>query len=565
MLGLFHRRWSFRVEPEAELQGLNVAEHGASTELLELLTNMDRHRAKGDFAQAGAGRAAHRSRPDRRRIQPRDRTGSTTKSRAREEAVEAARTAEEKYRGIFENAVEGMFQTTPDGRYLERNPALATIYGYDSADELMRVARPTSARCSTSIRSRRDDFRTLVERDGMVVNFESEVRRRDGATIWISENARAIRDADGSVICYEGTVVDVTARREATAMQAQMEAAEAANRAKSEFLANMSHEIRTPLNGVMGMLELLGTTSLDDRQQRFVHLARSSADALLALINQILDFSKIEAGKLELEHVEFRLHPLVEDLAEVLGHRAHKKGIELACRIHGDVPDVVGGDPERLRQVLVNLMNNAVKFTETGRVEIDVAYDDDGDWRPRVRFEVRDTGIGVPGESPRSAVPAVLASRCLDDAQVRRHRPRPLDLQATRRSDGRRDRLRRADRRRLDLPLRAAAGSSPAVRRRRSNGACRSGCEPAGLGGRRRRRQSRIARRTPAQLGRDARHGRRRDDGAGDGSPRRRGGHAVRLVVLDRKLPDMDGLDLAVQHSRRRRRTPTRRCCCSRR
>lgn len=394
VLGLLHRRWSFRVEPEAEIRGLNVAEHGASTELLELLTNMDRHQREGEFAKpvpvephTEVGQIA----AEYNRVIER----AQTEISAREDAAEALRRAEEKYRSIFENAVEGMFQTSPDGGYLEANPALAAIYGYASPAELMASLSDISAMLYVDP-MRRDDFRRLVERDGTLVNFESEVRRRDGSTIWISENARTIRDAAGRVLYYEGTVVDVTARREAGVMQAQVDAAEAANRAKSEFLANMSHEIRTPLNGVMGMLELLGTTTLDDRQTRFVRLARSSSEALLALINQILDFSKIEAGCVELEHVEFRLRPLVEDLAEVLGHRAHTKGIELACRIHGNVPDLVAGDPERLRQVLVNLTNNAVKFTETGRVEIDVSYDDETDWRPRIRFEVRDTGIGVP-------------------------------------------------------------------------------------------------------------------------------------------------------------------------
>lgn len=394
VLGLIHRRWSFRVEPEAELRGLNVAEHGASTELLELLTNMDHHRREGQFAKpvpvephTEVGQIA----AEYNRVIERAQSEIT----AREEAADALRRAEEKYRSIFENAVEGMFQTSPDGRYLEANPALAKIYGYESPAEMIESLSNISAMLYVDP-TRRDDFRHCVERDGTVVNFESEVRRRDGSTIWISENARAIRDTTGKIVHYEGTVVDVTARREAVAMQAQVDAAEAANRAKSEFLANMSHEIRTPLNGVMGMLELLGTTTLDDRQTRFVRLARSSSEALLALINQILDFSKIEAGCVELEHVEFRLRPLIEDLAEVLGHKAHGKGIELACRIHGNVPDVVAGDPERLRQVLVNLTNNAVKFTEAGRVEIDVSFDDASDWRPRIRFEVRDTGIGVP-------------------------------------------------------------------------------------------------------------------------------------------------------------------------
>jgi Amt family ammonium transporter len=394
VLGAFHKIRSFRVSATAEIQGLNVSEHGASTELLELLTNMDRDRREGDF-----GKPVY--------VEPHTEVGqiATEYNRvirrahdeleAREKAAEALRRAEEKYRGIFENAVEGMFQTSRDGRYLSANPALAHIYGYTAPEELMQSLSDIGTQLYVEPR-RRDDFRQEIERDGIVVNFESQVYRRDGSVIWISENARAIRDKDGNVQSYEGTVIDITDRREAVAMQAQVEAAEAASRAKSEFLANMSHEIRTPLNGVMGMLELLGTTTLDERQERFVHLARSSSEALLALINQILDFSKIEAGKLELEHVEFDLHPLIEDLSEVLGHRAAKKGIELACCIHVDVPNTVGGDPERLRQVVVNLANNAVKFTESGRVEIDVAFDSASDWRPHVVFEVRDTGIGVP-------------------------------------------------------------------------------------------------------------------------------------------------------------------------
>ena len=396
VFGLIQRRFSFRVSREAELRGLNVSEHGASTELLELLTNMDRHYRAGDFRNpvpvephTEVGQiAAEYNRVIRR---------ANTEIRAREQAAAAARTAEEKYRSIFENAVEGMFQTTPDGRYLAANPALARIYGYESCEELIKTLDRIDVRLYVEA-ARRDEFRRLVERDGTVRDFESAVRRRDGSVIWISENARSIRDESGQVVSYEGTVVDITARREALALQAQMEAAEAASRTKSEFMANMSHEIRTPLNGVMGMLELLGTTSLDSRQQRFVHLARSSADALLGLINQILDFSKIEAGKVELEAIEFRLHPLVEDLAEVFGHRAQKKGVELSCRIHTDVPDCVVGDPERIRQVLVNLTNNAVKFTDVGSVDIELSCAPDGGGRTNVRFAVHDSGIGIPGD-----------------------------------------------------------------------------------------------------------------------------------------------------------------------
>ncbi|MBA4016232.1 MAG: hypothetical protein C0483_03490 [Pirellula sp.] len=390
------KRFGFRVSREAELRGLNVAEHGASTELFELLTNMDRHQRAGDFRtpvpvepHTEVGQiAAEYNRVIRR---------ASSEIRAREEAAASARTAEEKYRSIFENAVEGMFQTTPDGSYLSANPALAGIYKYDSPAELIRSLDKLDVQLYVEP-GRRDDFRTLVERDGMVRDFESAVRCRDGSIIWISENARAIRDAKGNVTCYEGTVVDITAKREAHSLQAEKEAAETANRTKSEFLANMSHEIRTPLNGVMGMLELLGTTTLNARQKRFLHLAQSSSDTLLGLINQLLDFSKIEAGKLELEKIEFRLHPLVEDLAEVFGHRAQKKGIELACRIRPEVPNSVIGDPERIRQVLVNLTNNAVKFTDLGEVRIEISCEAEEGLQRQVRFAVYDSGIGVPAD-----------------------------------------------------------------------------------------------------------------------------------------------------------------------
>ncbi|MGC3967924.1 MAG: response regulator [Pirellulales bacterium] len=390
------RRVGFRVSREAELHGLNVSEHGASTELHELLVNMDRHYRAGDFRtpvpvepHTEVGQiAAEYNRVIRR---------ASSEIRAREEAAAAARTAEEKYRSIFENAVEGMFQTTPDGRYLSANPALARIYGYQTPDELMKSLDQIDVQLYVEA-GRRDDFRTMVERDGMVRDFESAVRCRDGSIIWISENARAIRDARGNVICYEGTVVDVTSKRQASLLQAEKDAAETANRTKSEFLANMSHEIRTPLNGVMGMLELLGTTQLDSKQKRFVHLAQSSSDALLGLINQLLDFSKIEAGKVELERIEFRLHPMIEDLAEVFAHKAQKKGVELACRIRHNVPDVVLGDPERVRQVLVNLTNNAIKFTDLGEVRIEVSCEGDQDAAKLVRFAVFDSGIGVPAD-----------------------------------------------------------------------------------------------------------------------------------------------------------------------
>lgn len=173
-------------------------------------------------------------------------------------------------------------------------------------------------------------------------------------------------------------------------------AAESASRAKSNFLANMSHEIRTPLNGVTGMLELLTSTTLDEQQQRYVHGAQSSADCLMSLINGILDFSKIEQGMLELDPVDFNLHQLIHDVADIMAPAARKSGLEIVCELSPDLPQWVSADNGRLRQILLNLVSNAVKFTEKGRVSIEAQkqYTDIGDLM--VRIAVSDTGIGIP-------------------------------------------------------------------------------------------------------------------------------------------------------------------------
>jgi two-component system, sensor histidine kinase and response regulator len=570
-------------------------------------------------------------------------------------AEEALRQAEEKYRSIFENVMEGIFQTTADGQYLSANPMLARIYGHDTSEDLIAAVSDIGHQIYVQP-GRREEFIRLIQQNGIVSKFESQVYRKDGSVIWISENARVVRDGRGKVLYYEGTVEDITERKRAeqalrdsevlyhslvealpqnifrkdtagrftfgntkfcaelgrsleeiigktdfdffprelaekyqhddqlvmttgapletveehrtpdrgkiyvqvvktplhdalgnflgvqgmfwevterkkieealayerdllralldnipdniyfkdtqsrflkvgralakkfniqdpeaavgktdfeffTAEHAQaayedeqfiiltgqpiigrmeketwhdgrvtwglttkmpfrdkdgkiigtfgvtkdvsqlketeQELAKARDvalesaRLKSEFLANMSHEIRTPMNGIIGMTGLLMDTKLNTEQRDFAETIRSSADALLTIINDILDFSKIEAGKLSIEIINFDLRDVVESTVELLAERAEAKGIELASWVLDDVPRHLRGDPGRLRQVLTNLLGNALKFTERGEVLVRVTKEAETETHATIRCAVSDTGIGIPYEAQK--------------------------------------------------------------------------------------------------------------------------------------------------------------------
>jgi PAS domain S-box-containing protein len=308
---------------------------------------------------------------------------------------QALRQAEEKYRAIYENSVEGIFQTTRDGRFLSANPALARLYGYNSPEEVVAALTDIEHQLYVDP-TRRDEFSRLMIEHGEVSGFESQVYRKDKSVIWISESARTAKDAAGNFLYYEGIVEDITLRKLAELEREKAREAALENaRTKAQFLANMSHEIRTPMNAITGMTGLLADTRLTKEQREYVETITNSTGTLLSVINDILDFSKIEAGKLTLEVIDFDLREAVEGSVEMLAERAAKKHIELACWIEPDVFGRLRGDPIRLRQILVNLVSNAVKFTEKGEVLLHATRLEEDAGRIVIRFEVKDTGIGI--------------------------------------------------------------------------------------------------------------------------------------------------------------------------
>jgi PAS domain S-box-containing protein len=308
--------------------------------------------------------------------------------------------AEEKYRGIFENAIEGIFQCTPgQGRFITVNSALGTMLGYHSGDELMAAVTDIGSQLFIN-RSDTVRFESELQSANQTIGFETLLGCRDGGTITVSISARRVKDESGVVQYIEGSVEDITERRQREEAERRQEAAEAANRAKSEFLAYMSHEIRTPINAILGFADVLDSVENDPRKKHHVQTIKSSGASLLQLINDILDLSKIEAGRMEIQPTSVNLAALFEELHHIFSFGAISKGLNLAMEISAKLPPELMLDKVRMRQVLFNLIGNAVKYTNRGEVLVSAAAEPAvGDHRWDLSIAVKDSGIGIAPEA----------------------------------------------------------------------------------------------------------------------------------------------------------------------
>ena len=348
----------------------------------------------------------------------------------------ALRGSEERTRLLLDSTAEGIYGVNLIGQCTFCNRAALTLLGYSDISQLQRknihdLVHHTRADGSRFPESECSTYETL--QTGKPSHSDMEMIWRADGTAFPAEHWTYPIQREGQIVGAVVTLIDITARRAAQqAILMAKEAAESANRAKSEFLANMSHEIRTPMNGIIGMTELALDTPLNREQREYLQLVRSSADSLLRVINDVLDFSKIEAGRLDLDKTDFDLPELIGHTLKTLAVRAHKKGLEISSRIAADVGQMFSGDPDRVRQILVNLVGNAIKFTQQGGVIADVSLDTTSEPADpnRLHFFVRDTGIGVPMDKQQVIFDAFSQA---DGSTTRRYGGTGLGLTITKR------------------------------------------------------------------------------------------------------------------------------------
>jgi PAS domain S-box-containing protein len=302
--------------------------------------------------------------------------------------------SEIRYKGLVDAQGDAIFRRAPDSRLTYANDSFFKLFGLNAQTALGRPFAP-----ELHPDSRAPFFASFarLENGKAAERYDQHIRTIYGYR-WIAWEDYAVRDASGRLIEVQSVGRDITERKALEdALTEARDRAEAASRAKSGFLATMSHEIRTPMNGVLGMARLLLETGLQPEQKSYAAAIQQSGEALLTLIEDILDFSKIESGTLTLDEDEVEPRQIVEGVVELLGPRAHAKGVELVCVVAPDAPEIIRADGLRLRQVLTNLVGNAVKFTDKGGVRVDLRVEQNRE-RNYLRFEVRDTGVGVPTE-----------------------------------------------------------------------------------------------------------------------------------------------------------------------
>jgi PAS domain S-box-containing protein len=321
-------------------------------------------------------------------------------------AAEALRGSEERCRLLVNATTDAIWDWDLGTNALWWNAGYEKLFGYRREDIDPTVRSWTECIHPDDLARVSAGIHHVIEHDADGWTDEYRFRCHDGSYAYVLDRGHVIRDAGGKALRMIGGMTDLTDRkRAAEALHAEIverkraeSAADAANRSKSEFLANMSHEIRTPLNGVIGMTELALGTDLNAEQRDYLTMVKSSGESLLNVINDILDFSKVEAGKLTVDLIPFELNHCLAGPIKLLATRAHAKGLELACDIRPDVPTALVGDPNRLRQIVTNLIGNAIKFTERGEVVLTVEVETQSDRAAVLRFSISDTGIGVPSD-----------------------------------------------------------------------------------------------------------------------------------------------------------------------
>lgn len=328
---------------------------------------------------------------------------------------------------LLDSIPDNIFFKDLKGNYLRVNQAMAERLGLNSPEEVSGCYAPDFFRGTPHASDVEEMHRSVVETGQPAVAVEAFVEWPDGSSNWISTTSMPIRNPDGEIEGSFGISYDITDRKLAEqTMRDARDAAEAASQAKSNFLANMSHEIRTPMNAIIGMTELVIDTPLTQTQREYLAMVQESGESLLGVINDILDFSKIEAGRLELDPRPFALRDSLGDTLKSLAVRAHRDIIELACHVAPEVPDLLTGDSGRLRQIIVNLVGNALKFTQTGEVLLDVQLESEPGRIPvRLHFQVRDTGIGIPDDKLKQIFEAFEQA---DSSMTRRYEGTGLGL-----------------------------------------------------------------------------------------------------------------------------------------